>query len=104
MLDLSGLTDKGPLEYAVEVLLGPLMERGDGAFSILPYPPRPAEGGAGPAPGSHPDWSPIPNPLLRTRIEAASGYARRKRKKTEEYHDLLFLLARGGEQAGALKR
>jgi hypothetical protein len=97
MLDLTGLTAPGPLESILEDLLG-------GAFSLIDEPSGSPESGAGPAPGGRVDWSPIPVPILRSRIEAASGYARRKRKKTEEYHDLLVLLARGGEQAGPSPR
>jgi len=55
-------------------------------------------------PGTRIDWSPVPLPVLRARIEAAAGYARRKRKKTDEYHDLLSLLARGGDPVGPLGR
>jgi hypothetical protein len=95
MLDLTGLDALGPLERMLEELVGPLLGKGEGALSLLA---EPAEDGAGPQPGGPTDWSPIPIPVLRTRIEAAAGYARRKRKKTEEYQDLLFLLAQGGQR------
>jgi hypothetical protein len=100
MLDLSGLTAPGPLEAILDELAGPLLDRGESSLSLLEEPPAPAQPVAGPMPGSRSDWSPVPVPILRTRIEAAAGYARRKRKKTEEYQDLLFLIARGETQAG----
>jgi hypothetical protein len=85
MLDLTGLTALDPIESFLGELEG-------AAFSLIE---EPTEAAAVPAPGGRVDWSPVPVPILRTRIEAAAGYARRKRKKTEEYQDLLFLLARG---------
>jgi hypothetical protein len=93
LLDLTGLTAPGPLESIIDDL--------SGTFSLLDEPAQAAES---PVPGGRADWSPMPIPILRTRVEAAAGFARRKRKKTEEYHDLLFLLGQGGEQAGAVPR
>jgi hypothetical protein len=92
MLDLTGLTAPGLLESVLAELAGP-------DFSLLEEPSAPQQANTSPVPGGRVDWSPVPVPILRTRIEAAAGYARRKRKKTEEYQDLLLLLARGGEQA-----
>jgi len=96
MLDLTGLTAPGPLDSVLDDL--------SGSFALLDEPAPPAGAGARPAPGGRVDWSPVPLPVLRTRVEAASGYARRKRKKTEEYSDMLLILARGGEQAGPSPR
>jgi hypothetical protein len=104
MLDLSGLTGQGRLETVLDQLAGPLLDRDGGSLSLLEEPPLSTGQGAGPLPGCRSDWSPIPVPVLRTRIEAAAGYARRKRKKTEEYQDLLFLLARGGTPGGQAGR
>jgi len=89
MLDLTGVTAEGPLDSALQELALP-------DLSLLE---EPSAVDASPLPGGRVDWSPIPVPVLRTRIEAASGYARRKRKKTEEYQDLLFLLTQGGDKA-----
>ena len=72
--------------------------RGPG-FSLIEElaPPRRAErASATEAPrGCHSDWSAFPAPMLRAKLAAAEALTRKKRKKTEEYRDLLSLLAPG---------
>ncbi|HTP58915.1 MAG TPA: hypothetical protein VMM82_08360, partial [Spirochaetia bacterium] len=99
LLDLAGLTKTGPLERATEELIRPLLGSAGFAFSLVDdsSPARP------PAPKVSPlraDWSPFPASVLRARLKATAGLARRKRKKTEEYQDLLSTMARVDLPAG----
>jgi hypothetical protein len=94
LLDLSGLTKTGPLERMTEELISPLLGSDSFAFSLVEDPSS--------SPPSSPafrsartDWSLFPASVLRARLKATAGLARRKRKKTEEYQDLLCTLAQG---------
>jgi hypothetical protein len=88
ILDLGGLASLGPLERAVtEIasLLPPAESRGLPLISELPPPAR--------RPGRPGARVPMPPAaVLRARIGAAEALSRKKRKKTEEYRDLLRLL------------
>lgn len=94
LLDLTGLTTTGPLERAIEELISPLLGSDRFALSLISEtsassPPAPAS-----RPSSRADWSLFPASILRARLRATAGLSRRKRKKTEEYQDLLSTLAR----------
>ncbi len=94
LLDLTGLTKTDPLERMTEELIGPLLRSDGFSFSLIADSPAPPPT----APTIRPpraDWSRYPAPVLRARLKATAGLARRKRKKTEEYQDLLCTLARG---------
>jgi len=99
LLDLTGLANTGLLERMTEDLIGPLLRSGSFSFSLVADSPAPPP----PAPAARPpraDWSPFPAPVLRARLKATAGLARRKRKKAEEYQDLLCTLARGDVPPG----
>lgn len=94
LFDLTGLTMTGPLEHVTEELISPLLASDSFALSLI------AESTASstPARTSHPspraDWSLFPASVLRARLKATAALAKRKRKKAEEYQDLLSTLAR----------
>ena len=94
LLDLTGLGNTGPLERLTEELIGPLLGSDSFSFSLIddPSAPPPSAPAIRPA---RPDWSPFPASVLRAKLKATAGLARRKRKKAEEYKDLLCTLARG---------
>jgi hypothetical protein len=98
LLDLSELDDLAPLRFTFEWVLAPLLTPGGRALSSVaeafPEPP-PRKG----APECVPDWSPFPALALHEKIGAAAGISRRKRKKAEEYQELLAAFAPGDVQA-----
>jgi len=100
LLDLSGLAKTGPLEQVTEELISPLLGSDSFAFSLIAE----SSASSSPASTSRPspcaDWSLFPASVLRARLKATAGLAKRKRKKTEEYQDLLSTLARADVPAG----
>ena len=90
MVELSDLSNVSSLEALMREV-APVLE-GQGPF--------PADAGATTAPTSFPlDWSPFPPPRLRAMLSATAALARRKRKRTEEYADLLGRLAMSSDPA-----
>ena len=105
VIDLSGLSSLKPLQYALEEAAEPLFGRNESAFSVLSGSPPAAERSkeaAGRVPAS--DWSLFPTPLVRRKLEASSSLARRKRKKTEDYRQILEALSPAAPPADAEAR
>jgi hypothetical protein len=103
LLDLTGLTGQAQLEHAMEELIAPLLASEGPVFQLI------AETPALPSPATpsrrtyRADWSPFPAPVLRARLKATAGIARKRRKKAEEYHDLLSILAQGKQPARGIE-
>jgi hypothetical protein len=99
VLDLSGLGTLEPLEQAVSECVGLIASADGGGLSLVeeclpalpasdPVPHRPAF-----------NVSPEPAVLLRAKLAVAEPLSRKKRKKAEEYLDLLRLLGPGKKPA-----
>jgi hypothetical protein len=103
VLDLSGLADLGPLERALEECAALLPGAEGGGFSLVGDPANaaPASAPAGAPQGAPLDVTQVPASVLRARLAAAEPLSRRKRKKAEEYRELLRLLG-PGKPAAAL--
>lgn len=95
LVDLTGLTAPGPLEHMTEELINPLVATRHSALSLITESSAASSPVSTSLPAYRADWSSFPAPVLRARLKATAGLARRKRKKTEEYHDLLSMLAQG---------
>ncbi|MGA2479071.1 MAG: hypothetical protein ABSG63_10025 [Spirochaetia bacterium] len=99
-LDLSGLTGMEPLERAINECLALLPPADEGGLSLIAEcaPAGPSEG---PAALRKPpfDVSFEPAALLRAKLAAAEPLSRKKRKKAEEYVELLRLLGPGKKPA-----
>ena len=93
LFDLTGLTGTGPLERMTEELIAPLLTPGRSAFSLITELPAASSAVSTSLPAYRADWSAFPAPVLRARLKSTAGISRRKRKKTEEYQDLLSILA-----------
>lgn len=97
LLDLSGLSRLEQLGIAMKELSKPVLARGP----VVMLLPGPAPANPSPPPSLLADWTPFTPPLLHAKLDAAAGIARKKRKKNEEYHELLSLLGPGESTASA---
>jgi hypothetical protein len=88
LLDLSGLKDAGPLES----IIGELSDRE--RFSLITEVEHSTTASAPPPGAFCADWSSLPLPTLHSRLDAIAGIARKKKKKNEEYCELLSALGR----------
>ena len=94
-LDLSGLTGREPLEHVIDDCLSLLPAPESAGLSLIT-----ASASTPPAVGSPSrqrplDVSLMPAALLRLKLAAAEQLSRKKRKKAEEYLELLRLLGPG---------
>ena len=92
IVNLSDLSSPAPLEALMREVSPAL-----NGLEAFPLDARPMEA---PAPITL-DWSSFPAPRLRAVLSSAAGLSRKKRKKNEEYADLLSRLAATGEPAPA---
>ena len=90
MLDLSG-AGLETLREAVDAIAASLLVPERASFALIGDPPK-ALSGRGPG-FDRIDWSPFPDPILRRKLGATAGLARRKRKKNDDYRDLLNRLS-----------
>jgi hypothetical protein len=104
IMDLSGSAGRGPLERGIDDCAAALLAPGGHTFSLVDdaapavpaLPPR--------LPDCRSDWSAFPAPVLRAKLAATAAIARKKKKKSEEYRELLSLLAPGDAVTPALDK
>jgi hypothetical protein len=91
MLDLTGLSSQGPLEALFPEMIDPLLPFATVAF------PNPAEAAPGRSPlpmaGPRFDCAMFPPTVMRDRLEAIAPLSRKRRKKAEEYQEVLSALS-----------
>ncbi len=102
VLDLTGPVDQARLAFTLDELSATVLA-GDSRLRLLP------EMGELPAAAPVPsdwrvDWTSFPIPRLHAGLEAAAAVARKKRKKSEEYLDLLQRMAAPGVAPSAPRR
>ena len=97
MVDLSGEESTSHLEAILEALLS-VARTGQGASLVEIPEEKTTEPGI---PQWPTDWSAFPGPVIHGRIAAATGLARKKRKKAEEYQRVLSLMGPRGVPAPA---
>ena len=94
VLDLSGAVDQVRLACALDELSATVFAAGSRPALLPEMGELPA---AAPVPsGWRVDWTAFPIPRLHASLDAAAAVTRKKRKKSEEYHELLQRLAPQG--------
>ena len=102
VMDLSGSAGPGPLEQGIDDCAAALLAPGGQTLSLIDDP-APAVPALPPQLSEcRPDWSAFPAPVLRAKLAATAAIARKKKKKSEEYRELLSLLAPGDAVMTAL--
>jgi hypothetical protein len=102
VIDLSGSAGPGPFEQGIDDLTAVLRSSREQSFSLI-ADPSPAETDPPPRlPLYRPDWSAFPAPVLRAKLAATAAIARKKKKKSEEYRELLTVLAPGDAVTAAV--
>ena len=90
MLDLSGASLERVRE-AADGIAASLLVPEKASFALVGNPPPGMPGDGKPV--DRIDWSPFPDPILRRKLGATAGLARRKRKKNDDYRELLSRLS-----------
>jgi hypothetical protein len=96
VVDLSGVERADQVEPVLAEVVRPLLAEG---VSLAPVPDGELSEPALPPRGWRADWTQVPGPLLHARLDAAAGLARRKRKRNEDYRDLLGMIGSGDAPA-----
>jgi hypothetical protein len=92
LFDLSALADPECARQVLEGVIGPLLSADYGLSHFQPPESR-FSPHSPPAPGVVADWRPCTPLLARAKLTATAGIAKKKRKKNEEYQELLSQLS-----------
>jgi hypothetical protein len=95
IFDLTFVADVERMRQAMDGIIGPILAP-DAGLSHFPPPESRLAAHSPPPAGIAADWRPCTPPMLHAKIEATAAIARKKRKKNEEYQDLLLRLTAGG--------
>jgi hypothetical protein len=90
ILDLGNVTDDALLRQVMEGAVAPLLGAGSG-LGLHPLDDN-ASLPDSPPPGLRADWEGYPAPVLHEKLESAAAVSRRKRKRSEEYAEVLSRL------------